>query len=110
MKNNNEMKHTLAYVGKRISDRRNAMGMTQEALAEKAGLGQKYITVIENGTKCMQLDTFIKICDALNLDYSYVIEGEFKKPRGKQMTIDFSYLKGEEVELFKKFFDTFFRK
>ena len=39
----------LAKIGKRISERRKSMGLTQEQLAEAADSSQQHICDIENG-------------------------------------------------------------
>ena len=36
-------------IGKRIKERREALGLTQEAFAEKTGLTANYISTIERG-------------------------------------------------------------
>lgn len=54
-------------VGKRIRDARMAKGMTQEELAEKAGLSPNHISVIERGIKSPQLDSFVPVCNALGV-------------------------------------------
>lgn len=41
----------LQTIGKRIRARRHALGMSQEALAERAGLHYTYIGQIERGRK-----------------------------------------------------------
>ena len=70
------MDDLLLDIGHRIRERRIELGLTQEQLAEKAELSPKYISIIENAKKVVQLDTFIKVCDALTIDYTYVITGK----------------------------------
>lgn len=54
-------------VGKRIRDARVAKGLTQEQLAELAGVSPSYISVVERGIKSPQLDTFVPLCNALGV-------------------------------------------
>ena len=48
------MDEFLCEMGKRISTRRKGLGMTQEDLAEKAGLTSQTISTAETGTKALR--------------------------------------------------------
>ena len=50
-----------------IVDTRKSKGLSQKQLAEMTGLKQPAIARIENNTNSPQLDTIIKIADALGL-------------------------------------------
>ncbi len=52
-------------IGKRIKERREALGMTQEQFAEKAGLTTNYISTIERGASFPRYDKLITILNAL---------------------------------------------
>ena len=52
-------------IGAAIRKRRRAQDMTQEQLAELAGVSVSFIGHIERGTRKMSLDTFASICRAL---------------------------------------------
>ena len=54
-------------VGRRIRETRLSKGLTQEQLAELAGVSPTYISVIERGVKSPQLDTFVPLCNALGV-------------------------------------------
>ena len=51
--------HTLTRFGLNVRRRREAAGLSQEALAEKADLDRTYITGIERGT----MDHFVRRSD-----------------------------------------------
>ena len=55
------------FVGKRIKQNRIQLKMTQECLAEKSGISPSFLGHIELGTRKASLDTFVKICNALNV-------------------------------------------
>lgn len=60
-------------IGKRLRDARVAKGMTQEELAERAGLSPNHISVIERGIKSPQLDSFVSVCNALGVSADTVL-------------------------------------
>ena len=51
-----------------VADRRRHLGMTQQALADAAGVSRKLVCDAEAGKLTMQLDGLIKICTALSCD------------------------------------------
>ena len=55
------------YYGEVLRERRKELGMTQKELAERIGRERTYINRIEQGETDMQLSSFIRIADALNL-------------------------------------------
>lgn len=57
----------LKLVGERIRALRKAKGMTQEALAEKAGIHYSYMSGIENADRNISLETLEKIIIALDV-------------------------------------------
>ncbi len=55
-------------IGKRVADRRHAAGLTQESVAERAGIGTSYLAHIEAGRKKPTLDTLEGIARALSVE------------------------------------------
>ncbi|MCY4517052.1 MAG: helix-turn-helix domain-containing protein [Acidimicrobiaceae bacterium] len=51
-----------------VASRRQLLGMTQQALADAAGVSRKLVCDAEAGKLTMQLDGLIKICNALGCD------------------------------------------
>lgn len=51
-----------------VVDRRRQLGLTQQALADAAGVSRKLVCDAEAGKLSMQLDGLIKICNALDCD------------------------------------------
>lgn len=56
------------FIGQTLKTMRRNAGLTQAQLAEKAGLSEKHISKIEQGTNLPTLDNFLKIADILNLN------------------------------------------
>ncbi len=55
-------------VSKRIRRYRQYLHMTQEELASKANINEKYYGRIERGESCPTIEYVIKICDAMEID------------------------------------------
>ena len=55
-------------LGKRISERRHAVGLTQEVLAATAEIGTSYLAHIEAGRKRPTLETIRKIARGLSVE------------------------------------------
>lgn len=52
-------------IGKRIKERRERLGLTQEQFAEKTGLTPNYISTLERGASFPRCDKLILIMNAL---------------------------------------------
>lgn len=52
--------------GRRLRDVRTKRGVTQEALAQLAGMSEAYISNMENGMKVPSLTTIIRLAVALD--------------------------------------------
>lgn len=55
------------YYGEVLRERRKELGITQKELAERIGRERTYINRIEQGETDMQLSSFIRIAEALNI-------------------------------------------
>jgi transcriptional regulator with XRE-family HTH domain len=53
--------------GEHLRELRTAAGLSQEALAEKAGLHRNYVGHIERGEKTASLDVLVRLAAAFNL-------------------------------------------
>ncbi len=56
----------IEALGRRIRTVRKRRGMSQNMLAEMIDKSPTYLSYIEHGSKCMSLDTFVDIANALN--------------------------------------------
>lgn len=54
-------------MGSKIRNFRRKKGLTQEELAEAAGLSASFMGHIERGTRIASLDTVVKLCAALGI-------------------------------------------
>lgn len=54
-------------VGQRIKELRNELGLSQEALANKAGVDRTYVTDVENGRRNISVELLEKLIKALDV-------------------------------------------
>ena len=73
----------LVMLGERIRSRRMELCMSQEALAEKAGISANTVSRIEGGQMSMTIGIFIKLVQALETDADKML-GILPEPGRKQ--------------------------
>ncbi len=71
--------------GEHLRQLRKAAGLTQEELAFRVGLDRTYISLLERGIKSPTLNTFFRLCAALNQNPSEIIAQVYERiVRGEQ--------------------------
>ena len=61
-------------LGKRVRQQRKLARMTQEKLAEKAGISFAFVGHIERGTRKASLETLVKLANALNVSPDLLLQ------------------------------------
>ncbi len=74
-------------MGKRMAERRKVLGLSQEAVAEAAGLGFSQYNKAENGKSCLSSDSLLRISEALRISADYLLTGNSDTSR-YQNTVD----------------------
>ncbi|MFO0806445.1 MAG: helix-turn-helix transcriptional regulator [Gemmataceae bacterium] len=60
--------------GDALRARREALGLTQEALAEAAGIHRTYLSDVERGTRNVSLLNIERLADALSISIAKLFE------------------------------------
>ena len=68
------------HVGKRVRERRNALGMSQEKLGNALGISFQQIQKYEVGTDRVMASRLWDIAEALEVDVAYFFESIVKRP------------------------------
>ena len=63
-------------VARRIVDRRKKLGLTQEALAERAELSPQLVSYAESGKRSTRPENLLKLARALGVSADYLLSGE----------------------------------
>ncbi len=66
------MKHATAHIATALKTAREAKGMSQRALSEKAGVPQGHISKIETGAVDLRLSSLIELARVLDLELALV--------------------------------------
>ena len=64
----------IVAFGQRVREARRAKGISQEKLAELAGIDRSYMGNIERGEKNVTLKKVYEICDALRVNVHALIQ------------------------------------
>lgn len=70
------MEDLLKQIGNRILSRRKQLRMTQEELAEQAGITPQTVSSAELGKKALRPENIIRICSALEVSTDYLLLGK----------------------------------
>ena len=70
------MSNKIEEIGDRLRTLRKHNGLSQQALAEKAGISYKYLGEIERGQVNLSLEIFMKIAEALNTPAGDILDAE----------------------------------
>jgi XRE family transcriptional regulator, regulator of sulfur utilization len=65
----------LPVIGEVIKNRRKALALTQGELAERVGITQTYLSLIENGSKVPTLGKLLQVLGEINLELSLLEQG-----------------------------------
>ena len=66
----------LEQMGQRIMERRKALGLTQEALAERCDVTPQFVSYAETGNRIMRTENLLKIAAALDVSADYLLPGD----------------------------------
>jgi transcriptional regulator with XRE-family HTH domain len=64
-------------VGQRIKELRNGIGISQEALANKAEIDRTYVTDVENGRRNISIQNLEKLLSALQVSFKDFFDSSF---------------------------------
>ena len=75
----------LIELGNRIRDRRNEISMSQEKVAEQAGISANTVSRIEGGQSAMSIEIFIRMVQILGVDANELlgVSSQAKEGEGK---------------------------
>jgi transcriptional regulator with XRE-family HTH domain len=77
-----DIQNTGKAVAEELQRRREALGLSRNALAQKAGISVQSVSFIENGVNSPSLSTLLRICNALDTSLAHVLRRSGRKRPG----------------------------
>jgi len=71
-------------LGDRVRAARNELGVSQEGLAELAGIHWTFVSQVERGLRNINLHNLLKLADGLGVDAGMLVTGLHAPPEGDQ--------------------------
>ena len=94
-------------IGKRILDRRKQLGLTQEALAEKAEVTTQFVSYAESGKRAMRPENLLKISEALGVSADYLLTGDMIDKDSLLLSEKLRMLTPKQLRLIEGLLDTY---
>lgn len=101
------MDDLLREMGERIFARRKQLRMTQEELAEAAGVTPQMVSTAELGKKALRPANIIKICSALDISPDYLLLGRISDTDHSILMQKIACLSPEQYRYLENIIDSF---
>lgn len=101
------MDDLLHEMGERILVRRKQLCMTQEELAEAAGVTPQMVSTAELGKKALRPSNIIKICTALEVSPDYLLLGRISDTDHSILAKKIACLSPEQYRYLENIIDSF---
>ncbi|MGA8364940.1 MAG: helix-turn-helix transcriptional regulator [Solirubrobacteraceae bacterium] len=70
-----EISQAAGLLGARVREHRNALGLSQEALAHKSGIHWTFLGQVERGQRNLSLHNLLKLAAGLEVDPAELVKG-----------------------------------
>lgn len=77
----------MATTGDRIREIRDARGLTQDKLAEKANISTGFLSDVENNKRNISSENLLKIANVLGASADYLLRGEVREPAQRKPVV-----------------------
>lgn len=88
----------LKQIGRRICERRQALGITQENLAEQMDVSIQMISNMERGNKAVRISNLVNLCEILEISSDYILTGK-SAAENKPLSEKILYLSDSDKQL-----------
>jgi transcriptional regulator with XRE-family HTH domain len=78
---------SMPTVGDRIREIREESGITQERLAERAGLSKGFLSDVENNKRNVSAENLLKIANVFGASVDYLLRGDISEPSSAEPVI-----------------------
>lgn len=77
----------MAATGDRIKEIRDARGMTQDQLADKAGISKGFLSDVENNKRNVSSENLLRIANVLGASVDYLLRGDARPASREEVVI-----------------------
>lgn len=77
----------MTTVGQRVRQHRRELGMSQDALAQRAGISKSFLSDLETGKRSLGAETLLDLARAMDLSLDYLMTGEESSNQGPEVQI-----------------------
>ena len=74
-------------VGERVKRRRTELGLTQDELAQKAGISKSFLSDLENGKRNIGAETLLDLGRAMSVSLDFLMTGKDSEDKEAQVQI-----------------------
>jgi transcriptional regulator with XRE-family HTH domain len=86
----------MQSVGERVRGRRQELGLSQDLLAQQAGISKSFLSDLETGKRSIGADTLLDLGRALSVSLDYLMTGEPGEAPDLQIPGDLAAFAAEE--------------
>ena len=79
-------------VGERVKRRRTELGLTQDELAQKAGISKGFLSDLENGKRSIGAERLLDLGRAMSVSLDFLMTGKDSKDQEAQVQIPLTWL------------------
>ena len=101
----NNPNDVLIQMGKRIVECRKALGLSQEALAEKVDVTPQMISTAERGVKAIRPENLINLSKVLGVSADYLLTGEIIEKDFYMISQKFTSKTPEQIRIIEEILD-----
>lgn len=97
----------LFAIGRRLQDKRNAIGKTQKEVSIATGLNLKTISNIESGQQLISTESLLKFCEYYHISADYILFGITLDEDSLYIRHKLNQLTRQQVDSIKAMLDAF---
>lgn len=96
----------LQEMGRRVSQRRKELDLTQEQVAEKMDVSVQMVSNLELGRKAIRPENLIKICSILSVSADFLLTGKRSEGELLDLTYKIAQLPTKQQSLISELIET----
>ena len=96
----------LRDMGRRISARRQELGLTQEKVAEQMDVSLQMVSNLELGKKAIRPENMVKLCKVLDVSADFILTGKRSDRENAELARKFGLLSSRHQTIIAQLIDS----